>query len=73
MSKFKAGDKVVHLGGDYGNARRNRGLVLTVLDGPYNISGWSGSRYIVDRPVYAVGAPTGADYHADEEHLLLLK
>lgn len=73
MSKFKAGDKVVHLGGVYGTSSRNRGKVLNILDGPYKIAGWAGSRYIVDRPVFAVASPTATGYHANEEHLLLLK
>lgn len=73
MSKFKAGDKVVHLGGMYGNASRNRGMVLTVLEGPLRISGFSGSRYIVDRPLYVAGALTPAMHHANEDCLLLLK
>lgn len=70
---FKAGDKVVHLGGALGEASRNRGTVLTILEGPLTIDGWQGVRYIVDKPMFAEKALTADHYHANGRYLLKLK
>lgn len=72
MKQYKNGDKVVHLGGVNGTASRNRGVVLTILEGPMKIVGYKGVRYIVDRPMYLAGSPTPNAYHANAEHLLKL-
>lgn len=73
MEQYKNGDKVVHLGGAKGQTSRNRGSVLTILEGPIKIVGYTGVRYIVDRPVYITGHPKPIVYHADAEYLLKLK
>ena len=73
MAKFKAGDKVVHLGGTEGVNSPSRGMELIILEGPLVIQGWRGVRYIVDRPIcrnLAGGAPDL--YHANEDFLLKL-
>ncbi|ASJ79307.1 hypothetical protein HOU10_gp31 [Curvibacter phage P26059B] len=74
MEKFKAGDRVVHLGGVLGKASRNHGMELVILEGPMRIAGVAGTRYIVDRPLYSnrtgVGDPDM--YHANEQYLLKL-
>ena len=72
MAEFKQGDKVVHLGGRAGLASRNRGKVLTIVDGPYRISGFTGLRYIVDVPVYLHEDSTQV-YHANAANLLKLR
>jgi hypothetical protein len=74
MAKFKAGDKVVHLGGALGSASRNRGMELIILEGPLRIMGVPGTRYIVDRPIYHTGSNNAEPnmYHANEDYLLKL-
>jgi hypothetical protein len=74
MAKFKAGDRVVHLGGVKGTASRNRGKELIILEGPLRISGAAGVRYIVDRPLYSSRTALGEEdmYHANEDYLLRL-
>ena len=74
MAKFKAGDKVVHLGGVIGDASRNRGMELIILEGPMRIAGAAGTRYIVDRPLYSsrTGGSGPDMYHANEQYLLKL-
>lgn len=73
MPQFKRGDKVVHLGGVLGEASRNRGKVLTIVDGPYKFVGYAGERYITDRTVDYSNCDEPAQYHANAEYLLLLK
>ena len=73
MSTFVAGDKVVHLGGLCGGISRNRGVALTIKEGPLRISGYAGVRYIVDRPIYVAGRVNADIYHADEAYLMKLK
>jgi hypothetical protein len=73
---FKAGDIVVHTGGTSGIRSRNRGMVLTILEGPLRIVGLRGYRYIVDRPLYLYGQPIGESptmYSANAEYLFKLK
>lgn len=70
MSEFNVGDKVVHVGGRSGSACPNRGLVLTILDGPYKIMGWAGLRYVVDGGVLVDGKTIR---HANAAHLLRLR
>ena len=72
MAEFKQGDKVVHLGGRAGLASRNRGKVLTIVDGPYLIVGFTGVRYIVDAPVHLYQSKSKV-YHANAAHLLQLR
>ncbi|MCA3173538.1 MAG: hypothetical protein ING25_10890 [Burkholderiales bacterium] len=72
MAEFKQGDKVVHLGGRAGLASRNRDKVLTIVDGPYRIAGFTGLRYIVDAPVYLYQSNQQV-YHANAAHLLKLQ
>ena len=71
MAEFKQGDKVVHLGGRAGLASRNRSKVFTIVDGPYRIEGFTGLRYIVNKPVYIYNSSTPV-FHANAEHLLKL-
>lgn len=73
MAQFKAGDKVVHLGATASQASRNRGKVLTILEGPRKIVGFTGVRYIVDKPLFMPNDLTPDLHHADERYLLLLK
>lgn len=73
MAKFQNGDTVVHLGGVSGLASRNRGVVLTIKDGPLRIYGYSGQRYIVDRPLFMQGGVSATAYHANEQYLLKLR
>ena len=73
MEEFKRGDKVVHLGGVRGLNSRNRGQVMTILDGPYNIAGYKGTRYIVDVGVYMEDSGDTLVYHASSAHLLQLR
>ena len=73
MSTFVAGDKVVHLGGLRGLSSRNRGVALTIKEGPLRISGYAGVRYIVDRPLYVFGGVSADIYHANEAYLMKLK
>lgn len=72
MRQFKAGDKVVHLGGACGLQSRNRGRVFEIKEGPVSIKGYAGSRYIVDRPAYIEGRSLADVYHVDERYLLKL-
>lgn len=73
MSKFKVGDNVVHLGGVRGELSRNRGKVLTILEGPIKIEGFSGYRYIVDKPLFADDFFNSTSaHHANEQYLLKL-
>lgn len=69
---FKHNDKVVHLGGKLGTASKNRGKVLTILEGPLKIAGFSGDRYIVDKPVYKHSSDKATMYHANSAYLLKL-
>jgi hypothetical protein len=73
MAEFKRGDKVVHLGGKSGLNSRNRGQVMTIIDGPYSLKGWAGVRYIVDVGVYLEDAGETVHYHANAAHLLHLR
>ena len=73
MAEFKRGDKVVHLGGVRGLNSRNRGQVMTILDGPYKIAGYQGPRYIVDAGVYMEYSGDQLVYHANSAHLLQLR
>lgn len=73
MAEFKRGDKVVHLGGVRGLNSRNRGQVMTIVDGPYNIVGYKGTRYIVDVGVYLESKGDAVVYHAGGAHLLHLR
>lgn len=73
MSAFKPGDKVVHLGGVRKELSLNRGMVLTILEGPIRIAGYTGERYIVDRPIWQHGSEHATMYHADARNLLGLR
>lgn len=72
MEEFKPGDVVVHLGGALKERSRNRGRVLTILEGPVRIDGYSGNRYIVDKPIWVRDAGNATVYHANAEYLLKL-
>ena len=73
MAEFKSGDVVVHLGGVLKERSRNRGMVLTILEGPVRIEGYAGTRYIVDKPIWAQGAENATMYHAKAEYLFRLR
>ena len=73
MAEFKAGDKVVHLGGVRKELSHNRGMVLTILEGPIRIAGYAGGRYIVDRPLWQHGSELATMYHANAKYLLGLR
>lgn len=73
MAEFKSGDKVVHLGGVLKELSRNRGMVLTILEGPIRMEGYTGWRYIVDLPLWKPGSEHATMYHADAKNLLGLR
>lgn len=70
---FKSGERVVHLGGVRKELSRNRGMVLTILEGPVRIVGYTGERYIVDQPIFPHGSEHATLYHANAKYLLALR